>query len=174
MRAYIARQAGDVARADVGGLAGSGEASVDVGRLRVGGHRVEEGEGGGASDDGEGHGDCANACEKWSKLVEASRMRGGKSRKCRASQVGKRPALPTAGFSYSGWTEAPPMVFDTYKSAFGGVAGSGTTSDGAREMLAGGPVSDGGGGPVLLGGPCSLVSLPMLDACGRSGSSEAR
>ena len=63
VRAYIARQAGDVARADVGGLAGSGEASVDVGRLRVGGHRVEEGEGGGASDDGEGHGDCANACE---------------------------------------------------------------------------------------------------------------
>ena len=78
-------------------------------------------------------------------------------------------------FPYSGWTEAPPFVFDTYRSAFGGVAGSGTTSEGAREMLAGAPVSDGGGGPVLLGGPCStLASLLMLDACGRSGSSEAR
>ena len=88
------------------------------------------------------------------------------------------PGFSLASFSrqesYSGWTEAPPMVFGIHKSAFGGVAGSGTTSEGAREMLAGAPVSDGGGGPVLLGGPCSLVSLLMLDACGRSGSSEAR
>ena len=84
------------------------------------------------------------------------------------------PGFAYGRISYSGWTEAPPMVFGIHKSAFGGVAGSGTTSEGAREMLAGGPVSDGGGGPVLLGGPCSLVSLLMLDACGRSGSSEAR